>query len=101
VEFLVKIEITWPPSAPESERDRIFAEELSVGQQLAREGKLRRLWRIPGRWANWSLYDVADATDLHSALTRLPLYPWMDIDVHPLAEHPNDPKALGIRPPAG
>ena len=49
------------------------------------------LWRIPGRWANWSLYDVADATALHEALTSLPLYPWMDIEVHPLAEHPNDP----------
>lgn len=98
MEFLVKIEIAWPPHAPEEDRERIFADELRIGQSLAAEGKLRRLWRIPGRWANWSLYDVADATELHQALTSLPLYPWMDIEVHALAEHPNDPRAQGITP---
>ena len=98
MEFLVHIQIDWPPDAPEEERERIFAAELEAGQALARRGQLRRLWRIPGRWANWSLYDVADATELHEALTTLPLYPWMDIEVHPLAEHPNDPRALGITP---
>ena len=96
MEFLVRIQIDWPPEAPEAERERIFTEELAVGQQLARAGLLRRLWRIPGRWANWSLYEVADATELHAALSTLPLYPWMDIEVHALAEHPNDPRALGI-----
>jgi muconolactone D-isomerase len=98
VEFLVRIEIVWPPDAPEGERERIFAAELEAGQRLAHRGQLRRLWRIPGRWANWSLYDVADATELHEALTSLPLHPWMDIEVHALAEHPNDPRALGITP---
>ena len=73
-------------------------QELEAGQRLAHAGQLRRLWRIPGRWANWSLYDVADATELHAALSSLPLYPWMDIEVHPLAEHPNDPGLLGIDP---
>jgi muconolactone D-isomerase len=98
MEFLVHIEIVWPPDAPEEKRSEIFAAELVQGQRLATEGKLRRLWRVPGRWANWSLYDVADATQLHEALTSLPLYPWMDIEVHALAEHPNDPRALGIAP---
>lgn len=96
MEFLVRIQINWPADAPEEERDRIFAQELESGQRLAHAGQLRRLWRIPGRWANWSLYQVADATELHAALTTLPLYPWMDIEVHALAEHPNDPRALGI-----
>ncbi|MGO4189340.1 muconolactone Delta-isomerase [Pseudarthrobacter sp. TAF60_1] len=96
MEYLVHIDINWPPEAPEARRSEIFDRELAQGQLLARAGKLRRLWRIPGRWANWSLYDVRDATELHEALTSLPLYPWMDIQVHPLAEHPNDPRALGI-----
>jgi muconolactone D-isomerase len=42
---------------------------------------------------------VPDATVLHEALSSLPLYPWMDINVHPLAVHPNDPPSLGIVPP--
>ncbi len=94
------IEIVWPPEAPEEQRAEVFARELEQGQRLAHAGQLRRLWRIPGRWANWSLYDVADATELHEALSSLPLYPWMDIEVHALAEHPNDPRALGIGPEA-
>jgi muconolactone D-isomerase len=100
VEFLVHIEIVWPPDKPEAERAEIFARELEAGQALAHAGQLRRLWRIPGRWANWSLYDVEDATALHAALTTLPLHPWMDIEVHPLADHPNDPRLLGITPPS-
>ncbi|WKN48302.1 muconolactone Delta-isomerase [Nocardioides sp. Arc9.136] len=99
-EFLVHIEIVWPPDAPVGQREEIFARELEQGQRLAHAGQLRRLWRVPGRWANWSLYDVADATELHAALTSLPLHPWMDIEVHALAEHPNDPRALGIEPAA-
>lgn len=99
MEFLVRIEIRWPPERPAEERKRIFAQELEAGQELARAGALRRLWRIPGRWANWSLYEVEDATALHAALTSLPLYPWMDIEVHALAEHPNDPRFIGIEPP--
>lgn len=94
------IEIRWPPDESEERREEIFARELAQGQRLAAAGQLRRLWRIPGRWANWSLYDVADATALHEALSSLPLHPWMDIEVHPLAEHPNDPRALGIEPGA-
>lgn len=99
-EFLVHIEIVWPPDAPEEQRAEVFARELEQGQRLAHAGRLRRLWRVPGRWANWSLYDVADATELHEALSSLPLYPWMDIEVHALAKHQNDPRALGIGPEA-
>ena len=99
MEFLVHIEIVWPPDKSVYEREEIFAAELARGQELARAGALRRLWRIPGRWANWSLYDVPDATVLHEALSSLPLYPWMDTHVHPLAVHPNDPPSLGIVPP--
>jgi len=98
MEFLVHIEILWPADKPDHEREEMFAVELARGQELAHAGALRRLWRIPGRWANWSLYEVTDATALHEALTSLPLYPWMEIEVHALATHPNDPRALGIRP---
>lgn len=100
MEFLVHIQVDWPPDAPAEQREHLWAEELAAGQQLAARGMLRRLWRVPGRWANWSLYEVADATELHAALQTLPLFPWMNVEVHPLAEHPNDPRALGIAPPA-
>lgn len=98
MEFLVHIEIRWPADGDDARREELFAAELVRGQELARQGALRRLWRVPGRWANWSLYEVSDTTALHAALTSLPLWPWMDIDVHPVGDHPNDPRLLGITP---
>ena len=49
-------------------------------------GKLRRIWRVPGRWANIALYDVVDATELTPCVTSLPLWPWMDVSVESLAD---------------
>jgi muconolactone D-isomerase len=45
----------------------------------------------PGRWANCGLYEAPDATAVHEAMSSLPLWPWMNVQVIPLAEHPNDP----------
>lgn len=96
MEFLVNIEIQWPAAGDPAEKERLFAAELARGQELARQGVMKRLWRVPGRWANWGLWEAPDATALHTALTSLPLWPWMSVQVHPLAEHPNDPRALGV-----
>lgn len=91
VEFLVNIEIEWPPDGDPQERDRLFEAELKRGRELSDQGKQKRLWRVPGRWANWALWEVEDATELHACLTSLPLWPWMSVQVHALARHPNDP----------
>lgn len=91
MEFLVNIEIDWPADADEERRERLFAAELARGRQLAAAGTMKRLWRVPGRWANWGLWEAEDATALHEAISSLPLWPWMRVTVHPLAEHVNDP----------
>lgn len=91
MEFLVHIEIALPPGMPEVERRELYAAESAQAASLATAGRLVRLWRIPGRTANWGLWRANDATELHDALTSLPLWPYMDIEVMPLARHPNDP----------
>ena len=96
MEFLVNIEINWPPEADEDVREGIFERELARGQALARAGIMRRLWRVPGRWANWGLWEAQDATALHEALSSLPLWPWMDVTVHPMARHVNDPADMDL-----
>ena len=101
MEFLTNIEINWPVDGDPAEKERLFAAELERGQELSRQGFQRRLWRVPGRWANWGLWECKDATELHEKLSSLPLYPWMDITVYPLAEHVNDPRKLGIGPDFG
>ena len=87
-EFLVRIETRLPPDLPEPRRKELLDAESARGRELIESGKLRRIWRVPGRTANVSLYDVADADELHELLSSLPLARWMDIRVEALAVHP-------------
>jgi muconolactone D-isomerase len=91
MEFLVHIEVGWPGDGDPDELARLTAAERVRARELAGQGTIRRLWRIPGRHANWGLWEAADATELHAALASLPFYPWLSIEVHPLAAHPSDP----------
>jgi muconolactone delta-isomerase len=95
VEFLVHIEVNWPPAGDATEHSRLAQSEARRAQALAVAGTIRRLWRIPGQRANWGLWEAADATALHTALESLPLFPWLSIAVHPLAAHPSDPERPG------
>jgi muconolactone D-isomerase len=65
------------------------AEEKARAQALQREGKWRHLWRIAGQYANISVFDVASHDELHAILSSLPLFPFMDVAVTPLARHPS------------
>jgi muconolactone D-isomerase len=86
-EFLVEIEFELPPSMPEAERTAILEAETERGRELRDAGSIVHIWRVPGRRANVGLWKAADATELHELLSSLPLFPWMNILVRPLAEH--------------
>ena len=66
--------------------------EHARATQLVEQGTLRRIWRIPGRRAVYSLYDVSGPDELHDVLSSLPLFPWMEIEVTALAAHASDPQ---------
>lgn len=95
MEFLVRIEVGWPPDGAPSEIARLSALERTRAAELTAEGRIRRLWRAPGQRANWGIWEAADATELHAALVSLPLWPWLTITVYPLAAHPSDPERPG------
>jgi muconolactone D-isomerase len=97
VEFLVHIEVGWPPDGDPQELARITTAERARAIELAEAGTIRRLWRIPGRRANWGLWEAPDATALHAAIASLPFYPWLSVEVHPLGAHPSDPERPGGR----
>jgi muconolactone D-isomerase len=88
VEFMVRIDIRTPHDLDPAELAALQAAETARARELIAQGSLRRIWRIPGRRSNISLYDVADATELHAALSSLPLFPYMQIEVQALATHP-------------
>jgi muconolactone D-isomerase len=93
MEFLLHIEVTWPPDGDPEEKARRITAEHERSQELAAAGVIKRVWRIPGEWANWGLWEAEDATAIHEAVTSLPMWPYLDVKVHPLARHPNDPGA--------
>jgi muconolactone D-isomerase len=93
MQFLLHIEVTWPPDGDPAEKERRIAGEAARARELAAAGTLKRLWRIPGKWANWGIWEAADATALHAAITSLPMWPYLEVEVFPLADHPNDPGA--------
>jgi muconolactone D-isomerase len=95
MEFLVRIVVDWPADGDPAELARITAAERERAAALGAEGHIRRMWRIPGRRANWGLWEADDATELHAAISSLPFYPYLSVEVHPLAAHPSDPERPG------
>jgi muconolactone D-isomerase len=85
---MVSIEIRTPPDLDPDELAALQAAEAVRARELVEGGSLERIWRIPGRRSNISLYEAADATELHTVLSSLPLFPYMDIEVQALATHP-------------
>src|ERR1700746_3256575 len=45
----------------------------------------------PGEWRTWGLFQAADATELQSVLSSMPLRVWRHDTVTPLTAHPSDP----------
>ena len=97
MEFLVRVEIRYPADGDRDEFARLSAAETVRASELATAGTLRRLWRIPGQRANYGLWEAPDATALDLALASLPMFAWLAIEVHPLAQHPRDPERPGGR----
>lgn len=92
MEFLARIEQGIPPDMDPARLAGIKADERLRGEELVAAGKLRRIWRIPGRRAVYALYRVESPEELHEILGSLPLFPWMDIEVTALSAHALDPE---------
>jgi muconolactone D-isomerase len=87
--YCVEMDVRVPHDVDAARFERLKAEEKARAQELQRQGKWRHLWRVAGRYANVSILDVADHDELHAILSSLPLFPFMDITVTPLARHPS------------
>jgi muconolactone delta-isomerase len=94
MEFLVDMVTTVPDGTTDAEVDAIRSQETARSRELAAQGQLLRLWRPPLRaseWRTWGLFQAADATELESVLSSMPLRVWRQDTVTPLAAHPSDP----------
>jgi muconolactone D-isomerase len=87
MEFLVQIEVSFPPEMPAEQLQDVVDREAVRGRELKENGTIVRIWRIPGRRANVGIWRGDTADDVHAALTSLPAFPWIDARVTALAAH--------------
>ena len=62
--YCVHMDVRLPPGTDPALFDRLDAEEMARLQALGRSGKRRQLWRVAGRQANISVFDVAGRDEL-------------------------------------
>jgi muconolactone D-isomerase len=87
--YLVRMDVRIPTGADPKQMDEIKAREKAYSQELQRDGRWVHLWRVVGEYANYSVFDVGSNDELHQLLSALPLFPYMEIHVTPLAQHPS------------
>jgi muconolactone D-isomerase len=86
--FHVSINVRIPHDADPDKIKQLGAQEHERAKELQLQGKWLHLWRVAGKYANVSVFDVESADELHEILSSLPLYPFMEIDVNALCRHP-------------
>ena len=85
--FAVRMDVTLPRDT--TGREDLLAREKAYSQDLQRAGKWVHIWRVVGAYSNLSVFDVADNEELHQLLWNLPLFPYIDMTITPLTEHPS------------
>jgi muconolactone delta-isomerase len=90
-EFLSTFTLSVPASVSKRTVNEAHAQEAVRAHELAEEGHLRRLWRLPGEARALGLWRAQDAAEMQSILQSLPLARWLTVEVTSLSAHPNDP----------
>lgn len=85
--FHVTITVRMPHDVDPNKVKELGEREHARAAELQRQGKWLHLWRVAGKWANVSIFDVESPAELHDVLESLPLYPFMDVEVKALCRH--------------
>ncbi|WP_427171451.1 muconolactone Delta-isomerase [Arthrobacter sp. 92] len=88
--YAVRMDVNIPHHMDARAKAELLATEKAYSQKLQRQGEWQSIWRCVGEYANLSIFDVTGHERLHEILWGLPLFPYMSIDITPLAEHPSD-----------
>lgn len=87
--FMVEMTVNMPADMPADQANEIKAREKAYSQDLQRSGKWAHIWRVVGEYKNVSIFNVESNDELHTLLSGLPLFPYMDIKVTALCRHPS------------
>src|SRR6516225_10615664 len=90
-EFLTTFAIAVPEGTPGQTVTDAEAREAARAKELAGQGQLRRLWKLPGRGRALGLWQADGPAEMQAILRSLPLDPWMTVQTTALTPHPSDP----------
>jgi muconolactone delta-isomerase len=96
-EFMTTFIAAVPEGTPGDVVKQAEAREADRARELAREGRLVRLWRLPAEGHTLGLWRTRDATEMQAIVDSLPLNPFMTTQITPLTEHPSDPGSTAAR----
>ncbi|WP_250508104.1 muconolactone Delta-isomerase [Caballeronia sp. GAFFF3] len=85
--FHVEMTVSLPLDMAPEVASKLKEDEKAMAQELQRKGVWRHLWRVAGRYANVSIFDVESPAQLHDILSGLPLFPYMSMEVRALCRH--------------
>jgi muconolactone D-isomerase len=88
MQFLLYIDVSLPADMPAEQLADLRVRENARSTELMRQRVMRRIWRVVGRVANYSVWEVDSLEALHQAVGSLPMFPYMKIDVTPIVKHP-------------
>jgi muconolactone delta-isomerase len=90
-EFLTTFTVTVPDGTPAAAVANTEAREADRARELAAQGHLLRLWRLPGSGRSLGLWQADSTSGMQAILASLPLRAWMSVETMPLTTHPSDP----------
>ena len=86
--FMVRIKVELPGEMDPAKVKALGDAEADRAIELIQAGRMRKVWRIVGERANFSIWEADSLEEFHADISSLPLHPWMSVDVTPMIEHP-------------
>jgi muconolactone delta-isomerase len=93
-EFLTTFAISVPEGTPGQTVADTEAREAQRAKELAGQGHLVRLWRLPGPSRVLGLWNAGNPAEMQAILKSLPMDRWMTVETTPLSRHPSDPAMI-------
>ena len=85
--FMVNIVVHLPGDWPKEKLNALVKAETACGMQNIKDGKLKRIFRVVGMRANFSIWETGSLEELHATLSALPMHPYFDVTVTPIIRH--------------
>lgn len=87
--YCTRIQVRIPADMAPAALDSLRQREKDRAIEMQQQGKLVHLWRVAGQAANVSVWNCESHDEFHTLLSSLPMFPYFEIEVIPLARHPS------------